>query len=730
MNNNAAARLAPLTRSKTADPPPTHSNDDDCDLSTTPKSSTSSPERKPTSPSTSSHPPRTPDKCLENFRSTIYCSARCAELDAHEAGKSSEAYEHFVKGMYDNAGASYPFYSTFSNSHPLQVSPNHIHRVDDTSPHPPPSPLFISGSDTDSSNAGQDAEGVDGPACSAPKTLEYFRITKGGPDDAWNEHQEQKQRQRRSSIHPNNAPAPLTRQQSNHSSRVVSTGYNGKSSDSLSSLWGYGATEADLHGLTRTESTSGQDREALGAGRRSTSSYHATSDRVSIPSSRPHLSRSNLSQTSLAASPSAIQSTLASTNDSSVPRNTFSLLQSYAGAFPARDSASNSSYKSLLTFPASMTARGSFSGRPGSGSRRGSTASTNGGTPLPLSTMGMSSGTIRAKKADSPRKPGHRNGSFSGAAGRASFSSGVSGASGRLSTDAAAGMKTWDQFGLEEVEAGKIRAAIRAARVSGASVDSPTASSFSSARGLQGLQPGSVEAGTTPHPLHPPLIDVTPRQSLEKANGVWKVRHNPSGDVESTGGRRSTSRESAQSMTRSDSSASEGEKHRGLDIPNGRNSAGDAISPGTDRTPLPRYTVGGTGKISPSKEVSSQASMPPPSIIPRRPAMNGSSSTGLQIPLARSFKASHEPVRPRSVDPSSGMANLFLHSDDTRRASYSTRGQMQPLPPLGWENAIEATTPVRGSFNWGEHERKGGKVYELPDGLKIDRKKAGLFYFV
>jgi hypothetical protein len=52
-------------------------------------------------------------------------------------------------------------------------------------------------------------------------------------------------------------------------------------------------------------------------------------------------------------------------------------------------------------------------------------------------------------------------------------------------------------------------------------------------------------------------------------------------------------------------------------------------------------------------------------------------------------------------------------------------GAPTPLVGLSHDNA---SVPKSG-FNWTEHEKKGGKTYELPKGLKIDRSKAGLFYF-
>jgi len=36
---------------------------------------------------------------------------------------------------------------------------------------------------------------------------------------------------------------------------------------------------------------------------------------------------------------------------------------------------------------------------------------------------------------------------------------------------------------------------------------------------------------------------------------------------------------------------------------------------------------------------------------------------------------------------------------------------------------------VKQGFDWSAHEKKGGKTYEIPNGIKIDRSKAGLFYF-
>jgi hypothetical protein len=338
-NNHAAAKMQTLTRSKTADVIPT----------------TAIP-----------------------FQSTIYCSSACATTDA---GRSYEAAKDIARSLSFEYSAYPPHIDTS-----VSVS-DHSH------PHAPPSPLFISGSDTESSNAGADSNG---PACSAPKVMEYFRMSRGGPDDAWHEvgHQRVEQdRHRRSSMNPAVGARrySMTRQVSGLGQGV----FGEISSDSLSSLWEqdqYLARSASgggrIRGMTPVKAQVG-GREALGAGKRSTSSSGSETS-VNI-GTRPTV-RSTLSQASLAASPptsnaSAQPRPILPPEFGSAPDHTLSLLQSYAAAFPTRDpSGTSTSYTQRgFVFPGSQPLISP------SDSRRGSGNSSNG-------LNRPTSGTIRAPK--------------------------------------------------------------------------------------------------------------------------------------------------------------------------------------------------------------------------------------------------------------------------------------------------------------------------------------------
>ena len=376
--NNAASKLQPLTRSKTADASPNHTTVTATDADADADASSISP--KPISPShVTQSPPADPP-----FRSAIYCSRDCAQADA---GRSSEAFKDLARTL------SYDFTSV-ANEHGIPVT-------DRSNPFAPPSPLFISGSDSSSN-----PDGLDGPALSAPNTLEYFRMFKDGPDDAWHSIQ----RQRRSSVHPAVRPIMLTRQRSTQSS--VHRPWGDASSDSLSSMWNSTASEAELH-LARSTSTGGalrgmtplstSDRD--GVNRRAMSSSSERS--APVPTRLP---RSSLSQTSLAASPGTSQPI---SEHGSVPNHTLSLLSSYAAAFPVRDPlVSSTSYSKGSAFP------GSGSPSTPAESRRGS-ANAGPGVTRPVS------GTIRAKSRS--------------------------------------GEATWDSFGKEEVEARAARNAAAAA---------------------------------------------------------------------------------------------------------------------------------------------------------------------------------------------------------------------------------------------------------------------------
>lgn len=387
--NNAVAKLQPLTRSKTADPTPTQTN------------LVESTKTSPQSPALTSPPSASPQKRDAGFHSAIYCSKTCALQDA---GRSTAAYKDIARTLScdfsDGQGVTMSRISTFGMA------------VTDKTNYAPPSPLFISGSESESSNAG-----ADGPACSAPNTLGFFGLAREGPDDAWHDVHRQQQ-QRRSSMHPSIRPSSVARRQSqastNHGWGDVS------STDSLSSLWNTGMSEADLN-LARSVSTGPKSRVTFVAGsgkpegveklyKRSMSSSSGRS--APIPA-RPVLSRSNLSHTSLGHSPSAP----IPPEFGSAPDHTLGLLHSYHNAFAVRTGSGSSSHKQKgFVFPSSMN---STTSTP-SESRRGSGASP----PLQRPT----SGTIRAK----------------------SRSNGI------------ACEKTWDAYGREEVEASQARASAKA----------------------------------------------------------------------------------------------------------------------------------------------------------------------------------------------------------------------------------------------------------------------------
>jgi hypothetical protein len=181
-------------------------------------------------------------------------------------------------------------------------------------PHAPPSPLFLS-SDTESSNS-QGTAADAGPASSAPKSMDYFRMGRQGPDEAWNDVQ----RQRRSSMHPSFRHTEMKRQNTQSTQYTANTA----SSDSLSSMWD------PEYNLGRSSSNSGKMRM--------TSMSQTDGSHSSGPSpipTRPALPRSNLSHTSLAgSSPSDV-----------------SLLKSFSDAFPVRTGLSTSHNPRPFAFP-------------------------------------------------------------------------------------------------------------------------------------------------------------------------------------------------------------------------------------------------------------------------------------------------------------------------------------------------------------------------------------------
>lgn len=263
----------------------------------------------------------------------------------------------------------------------------------------PPSPLFVSGSDTESSNSttatsqthpiAQNLLGSSAPVYSAPKTIDYFRMTRDNPDAAWNEVLSERQRRKSMQapgVHPHShSMMPSMTRRDSHTT----------SSDSLNSLWH--PDSSDLH-VSRTTSGPGYLRGMTPMrpiGPRSTSSSSESSS-TQATSTQP---RSIASQTASEAIPIPAEF-------GSSPAHTLSLFQSYASAFPVRDASGTSS---------SYTQRGfAFPDPIATSSRRDSSSSASGSNGL----LRPVSGTIRAKS--------HRNNQ---------------------------NIPTWDSFGKETIEA-------------------------------------------------------------------------------------------------------------------------------------------------------------------------------------------------------------------------------------------------------------------------------------
>ncbi|WVW87059.1 hypothetical protein I302_109116 [Kwoniella bestiolae CBS 10118] len=362
-NPNSAARLAalnssskmqPLTRSKTNESVTSPTSESPIDLSSpqsqkviTPRINTSSPP----------------------FRSSIYCSKQCME---HDAGKSSEAYANIARTL------SYDFSHAFPLDTPGVAVPDHAR-----SPYGPPSPLFVSGSDTESS-AASNAGGLhdnSGPASSAPKFMEYFRLSKEGPDDAWNSIQ----RQRRSSMQPSSSQRPTSSHSHVHpSNESLSSLWNADSDLALDHRSVSGSGSHRMRAMTPAQIPEEDRRESHGAGRRSVSisSEHS----APIPARAP-LRRSDLSHTSLlASSPSSMQNVPIPPEFGSAPSHTLDLLQSYAHAFPVRSpSGLSTSVQRGFVFPGSTAmspnpseSRRSSMSRPVSGTIRAKSRNGNG----------------------------------------------------------------------------------------------------------------------------------------------------------------------------------------------------------------------------------------------------------------------------------------------------------------------------------------------------------------
>ncbi|WRT69814.1 uncharacterized protein IL334_006805 [Kwoniella shivajii] len=568
---NATSKMQPLTRSKTTD--------------ATSPSVESPPKSAEESSSPQSHKLVTfrtnnNNTCSTGFKSSIYCSKQCMEQDA---GKSSEAYANIARTL------SYDFSHAFPLDTPGVTVPDHAR-----SPYGPPSPLFVSGSDTESS-AASNAGGLQdhsGPASSAPKFMEYFRLGKEGPDEAW----KAVQRDRRSSMQPS----------VNRSGAI-----NHPSTESLSSLWNGDYELA----LGRSVSGSGKmramtpfqmpDRETGGPGAATgngTRSYSISSEQSApIPATRVPLRRSDLSHTSLAASPSSMQGVPIPPEFGSAPSHTLDLLQSYAHAFPVRSpSGLSTSVQRGFVFPGSTT----MSPAP-SESRRSSIS-----RPV--------SGTVRAKSR----------------------------------TEA-----TWDSFGKEAVEEKNYKSFCKK---TGQSQSQSTATAMS--------VPDNYR-GRTEYSLH----DNTPKQSLEKGVGGWKIKYfQPSSTlIDRSGTIRRDRSASSDNSSRSNGSQA---NSSGMTIPRSSHLS-SSNSTATARTPL-------------------TSRMPPPATLPNRPSTTVpssslSGSSGLPLP---------------------DIANLKIEAGGC---------------------GIESNSMPKNGFNWESSEKKGMKTYQIPDApqFKLDRNKAGLFYF-
>ncbi|EIW71386.1 hypothetical protein TREMEDRAFT_71147, partial [Tremella mesenterica DSM 1558] len=175
--NNSAAKLQnPLPRTKTSD-----------SLASNKYESRSCP------PTPAKEPP---------FRSSIYCCRECAAADA---GRQDAKFDQLARNL------SYDFGSPIGSTFGFTPDPIHTHIVTDHVNLGPPSPLCVSGSDTESSDR-SNPEAI--AASSAPTAPEYFRIPRQTPEEAWMENQ----RQRRGSMHNSTYRLyAMTRQQSHQS---------------------------------------------------------------------------------------------------------------------------------------------------------------------------------------------------------------------------------------------------------------------------------------------------------------------------------------------------------------------------------------------------------------------------------------------------------------------------------------------------------------------------------
>ena len=287
------------------------------------------------------------------YHSGIYCSRACGEVDVD---RSEAAYHELARTLSYGLPAGH-LQDIPHTGFPFAVS-DHA-KV----PYPALSPPIVSSSDTESSNTSNpDNLDSNGPACSAPKVMDYFRMLREGPEDSWHEINQQR---RWSSMHPTIPSNSVNRRTSQQSP----PGLGEISNDSLFSLW---SPEAEID-LSRSVSGPGKmrgvipahgDRNAMGAERRPISSTVNNTDPIPI---RP-LARSGFSQTSLGASPASTRSLSIPPEFGSAPEHTLNLFHAYASAFPVRGLTGTSATYSQkgFIFPGSVGASpsSSWSGSP------------------------------------------------------------------------------------------------------------------------------------------------------------------------------------------------------------------------------------------------------------------------------------------------------------------------------------------------------------------------------
>lgn len=595
----------------------------------------------------------------------------------NDAGRQNEAFKDIARTLSGE----------FSQHSHLDQINTHVPYQAGLNAFAPPSPLYVS-SDTESSIASTGPhlpnDANNGPACSAPKNMDYFRMSKGGPDSAWNEIQ--LQRQRRKSMQPfHHRPIEMTRQDTQSSQY---TSFGEVSSDSLSSMWEREQERERNQELALGRSSSGSgsgrlrlaplspadERIALGMGQRSTSTASvqyrdrsgSSSGPAPIPTSRP-LPRSNLSQTSLAAS--SYEPNLPP-EFGSMPEHTLSLLQSYVNAFPNRVGPSSGSQTQRgFVFPPTSSLSTSSSNIHGMACRDSSSTPVS----IGMTTTRPSGGTIR-------RKSKTRDGEYT----------------------------SWDAFGKEECRE-------RASRLQRAE-SSFSASSILGARG--GLAVPTPEAQGSMH-------DTTPKQSLKMENGKWQVKHSAS-QVEGADRDHSSSsfsqsrtlRARSSSSGKSNTSSSTGSAEMDADGPSVKSAPVAPTRPHLASSASGSNASTAKGAITPRGEenlskavVDNKGMMPPPptTSTAQRYRSRGGSTADLENALNNLRLGGGNLVSATSLVP--------VGDVHAQTCSGAANGPSK-IPAQG-----------RGGFNWDEYERQGGKVYSLPKALQAGGNKAGLFYF-